>query len=130
MASRLSARHIEAFRRVGEQHGQRIARFAFLFLEGGNLRLLSGHLRLLLRQIEARGHAVRHLGFGDVQNAVGRVDIVHGDGDALAQRQNVEIGVGRIGGNGERHGLLREARRFQASVAARRLSRAWPQKSS
>ena len=77
-----------------------------------------GQDRALLREIEIGGHAVRDLGLDDLEDALRRIDVVLGDGDAVAQRQHVEIGVGDVGGDGERHDALRIERR--ARIVLRR----------
>ncbi len=103
--------HIEAFRRTTEQDGKGIARLALLLLKRRDGRFLGGKLRALLREVEVGRHAVRHLRLGDGEDALRGGDIVLGDGDALAERQDVEIGVGDVGSDGQRHRLLRIARR-------------------
>ena len=94
---------VEAFRRAAQQDGQRIARFALLLDQAGQARLLGGDHRLFLGEIEVGRHAVGHLGLDHGQDALGGVDILARDGDALARRQDGEILLRHAGFDGEAH---------------------------
>src|SRR5215471_9273440 len=104
---------IKTFRWLSFEHRKRVSRFAFLFLERRKTRFLTGKLRLLLREVEIRRNAVRHLRFGDRENALRGVDVVLRDLDPLAKRKNGKIGVGDVGRDRKCHGLMRVLRRAE-----------------
>ena len=76
---------VETFRRAAEQDGQRIARFALFLDQAGQGGFLAGDDGLLVREIQVGGHAGHHLGLDHGQDALGGVDVLAGDGDALAR---------------------------------------------
>ena len=82
---------VETFGRLAEQNSQGIAGFAFLLDQAGQARFLGGDHRLFLGQIQIGRHAIGHFGLHDGENALGGLNVLAGDDDAFARRQDGEI---------------------------------------
>jgi hypothetical protein len=100
---------IETFRWATQQHGERIERLLLRRLQRRQLCLRQFQLRLFARKVEMRGGTGLHAQLDHFQDGVDGVDVLVLDGNAAADRQHIQILAGDIGGDGQRHGFLREA---------------------